>query len=302
MIRAMKKIFLKTKLMPVTLAILLCLGTAACGSATSIGANGHGREKENANAKAKSQKREQEETMVFRDVFGKEYKTVIDPGIPACRYDKSRFSRNGDRMSYDGEETMLGVDVSHHQGKINWQKVKSAGYDFAVLRIAYRGYGKTGSLNADRMFEQYYRDAKAAGLKIGVYFFAQAINEAEAKEEAEYVLSILDGRKLELPVVYDPESILDDEARTDDVSGAQFTANTRVFCATIKAGGYDPMIYANMLWEAFELDLTKLVGIPVWYADYEKLPQTPYDFDMWQYTNEGNVPGIKGKCDLDIWF
>ena len=296
----MKNKIFRTKIMPVTLAILLCFGAAACGSAISSGADGNENGKAKSQTKAKSQ--EKEETFEFRDVFGKEYKTVIDPGIPACRYDKSRFFRNGDRMSYEGEETMLGVDVSHHQGKINWQKVKSAGYDFAVLRIAYRGYGKTGSLNADRMFEQYYRDAKAAGLKIGVYFFAQAINEGEAKEEAEYVLSILDGRKLELPVVYDPESILDDEARTDDVSGAQFTANTQVFCATIKAGGYDPMIYANMLWEAFELDLTKLAGIPVWYADYEKLPQTPYDFDMWQYTNEGNVPGIKGKCDLDIWF
>ena len=296
----MKNRIFRTKIMPVTLAILLCFGAAACGSAISSGADGNENGKAKSQTKAKSQ--EKEETFVFRDVFGKEYKTVINPGIPACRYDKSRFFRNGDRMSYEGEETMLGVDVSHHQGKINWQKVKSAGYDFAVLRIAYRGYGKTGSLNADRMFEQYYRDAKAAGLKIGVYFFAQAINKGEAKEEAEYVLSILDGRKLELPVVYDPESILDDEARTDDVSGAQFTANTQVFCATIKAGGYDPMIYANMLWEAFELDLTKLVGIPVWYADYEKLPQTPYDFEMWQYTNEGNVPGIKGKCDLDIWF
>ncbi len=296
----MKNRIFRTKLMPVTLAILLCFGAAACGSAISSGADGNENGKAKSQTKAKSQ--EKEETFVFRDVFGKEYKTVINPEVPACRYDKSRFFRKGDRMTYDGEKTMLGVDVSHHQGKINWQKVKSAGYDFAVLRIAYRGYGKTGSLNADRMFEQYYRDAKAAGLKIGVYFFAQAINEEEAKEEAEYVLSILEGRKLELPVVYDPESILDDEARTDDVSGAQFTANTQVFCATIKAGGYDPMIYANMLWEAFELDLTKLVGIPVWYADYEKLSQTPYDFDMWQYTNEGNVPGIKGKCDLDIWF
>lgn len=296
----MKNKILKTKLMPMALAILLCLGAAACGSAASSGADGNENGKAKSQTKTKSQ--EKEETFVFRDVFGKEYKTVIDPRIPACRYDKTRFSRKGDRMTYDGEKTMLGVDVSHHQGKINWQKVKSAGYDFAVLRIAYRGYGKTGSLNADRMFEQYYRDAKAAGLKIGVYFFAQAINEEEAREEAEYVLSILDGRKLELPVVYDPESILDDEARTDDVSGAQFTANTQVFCATIKAGGYAPMIYANMLWEAFELDLTKLAGISVWYADYEKLPQTPYDFAMWQYTNEGNVPGIKGKCDLNIWF
>ena len=136
----------------------------------------------------------------------------------------------------------------------------------------------------------------------GVYFFAQAINEAEAKVEADFALKSLAGRSLDLPVVYDPESILDDVARTDNVSGQQFTANTKVFCETIKAAGYEPMIYANMLWEAFELDLSRLKGYPIWYADYEDKPQTPYDFVIWQYTNEGSVPGVEGVCDIDIWI
>lgn len=135
---------------------------------------------------------------------------------------------------------------------------------------------------------------------MGVYFFAQAINEEEAKEEAEFVLEHIAGYELQLPVVYDPESILDDEARTDDVSGEQFTKNTEVFCSMIEEAGYQPMIYSNMLWEAYELNLEYLEGYPIWYADYEPLPQTPYHFDFWQYTNEGSVDGIEGRTDLNI--
>ena len=223
------------------------------------------------------------------------------PNIECSSIDES-FVHDGDKLIYTDGDYLLGVDVSHHQGDIDWDAVKSAGYDFAILRIGYRGYGKEGTLNQDREFENYYKGARDAGLMVGVYFFAQAINEDEAKEEADFVLEILSGRELDLPVVYDPESILDDEARTDDVSGEQFTANTGVFCETIAADGYKPMIYANMLWEAFELDLEQLSEYPLWYADYEPVPQTPYDFVIWQYTNEGSVPGISGVCDLDIWI
>ena len=110
----------------------------------------------------------------------------------------------------------------------------------------------------------------------------------------------MEGYKLKLPVVYDPESILDDVARTDDVTGEQFTKNTIVFCESIRENGYEPMIYSNMLWEAFEFDLSQLTTIPIWYADYEEFPQTPYHFVFWQYTNEGCVSGIDGNMDLDI--
>lgn len=137
-------------------------------------------------------------------------------------------------------------------------------------------------------------------MDVGVYFFSQAVNEKEASQEAEFVLENLQGYELQLPVVYDPESILDDEARTDDVTGAQFTKNTIVFCEKIKEAGYQPMIYSNMLWEAFQFDLEQLAAYPIWYADYEPLPQTPYAFDIWQYSNEGIVDGIDSAVDLDI--
>ena len=112
------------------------------------------------------------------------------------------------------------------------------------------------------------------------------------------------GYELQLPVVFDPESILDVPSRTDDVSGKQFTDNTIVFCEQVHSAGYTPMVYSNMLWEAFEFDMERLslYGYPFWYADYEQLPQTPYAFDIWQYSCEGRVDGISGPVDLDLQF
>ena len=172
--------------------------------------------------------------------------------------------------------------------------------EFAILRIGYRGYGEEGTLNADEKFEQNMENARKAGIDVGVYFFSQAVNDEEAKEEADFVLEHLKGQELQMPVVYDPEHILEDEARTDGVTGEQFTQNAKVFCKEIEKAGYDAMIYSNMLWEAYELDLEKLLDYPVWYADYEELPQTPYRFSMWQYSSTGIVPGIEGNVDLNI--
>ena len=254
-------------------------------------------------AETEEQSEEQEkEILHFVDVFGEEYEVEIDPDIPKHGYDLNAFIHDGQDLTYDDDKwtSRMGIDVSHHQGNIDWKAVASQGFEFAILRIGYRGYGEEGKVCPDTKFKEYIRGAKEAGLDVGVYFFAQAINEDEAREEAEFVLKTLDGEELDLPVVYDPESILDAEARTDDVTGEQFTKNTAVFLKTIADAGYEPMVYSNMLWEAYELDLKELEGIPVWYADYEPLPQTPYDFTMWQYSNEGNVNGISGVCDLDI--
>ena len=149
-------------------------------------------------------------------------------------------------------------------------------------------------------FENNITKAKEAGVEVGVYFFSQAINEEEAREEARFVLEHLGGRVLELPVVYDPENILDDVARTDNVTPEQFTKNSIAFSEEVKAAGYKPMIYSNMLWEAFKLDMTKLKEYSFWYADYESKPQTPYDFTFWQYSEKSSVPGISGNMDMNI--
>ena len=243
-----------------------------------------------------------DEVLTFVDAHGNWYQTIINPSVPKNPYDKNKFVSESGKMRYDdGKYTSrLGVDVSEHQGDINWQEVKNSGIDFAFIRIGYRGYGESGVIKADARFDDNIAKAKAAGIDVGVYFFSQAINEDEAREEAKFVLEHLQGRGLDLPVVYDPENILDDVARTDNVTPEQFTKNTIAFNDEVKAAGYKPMIYSNMLWEAFQLDMTKLQEYPVWYADYEPKPQTPYDFTFWQYSEKSTVPGISGIADMNI--
>ena len=240
----------------------------------------------------------------FVDVFGEEYETEIKVNFPKTNYCNDNFVFENGKTNYEDANyySRQGIDVSNHQGYIDWKKVRAAGIDFAIIRIGYRGYGKEGSINLDKEFRRNIENAQTAGIDVGVYFFAQAINEDEAKAEAEFVIQNIERYELQLPVVYDPESILDVPARTDGVSGEQFTKNTIVFCEMIKEAGYNPMIYSNMLWEAFEFDMEQLNMYPFWYADYEKLPQTPYAFELWQYSNVGHVDGVSGVVDLDVEF
>ena len=245
------------------------------------------------------------QTLHFVDAWGEWFDADINTEVAAHIYDWNCLENTENGISYEGDERYYirkGIDVSHHQGRIEWDKVKSAGYDFAILRIGYRGYGETGSLNVDRTFHDNIKGAKEAGMDVGVYFFSQAVNEEEALEEAQLVIDTLEGYELELPVVYDPELIRDASARTDMVTGEQFTRNTIVFCEKIRKAGYQPMIYSNMYWEAFIFDMKELEDYPVWYADYEELPQTPYQFELWQYTESGYVHGIEGVTDLDVQF
>lgn len=245
----------------------------------------------------------EENILHFVDVFGQEYEVWIEPDIEMHEYDLSAFRWEENRMTYVGDEDFTyrqGLDVCHHHETIDWKKVKAAGFDFVFIRLGYRGYGQEGVIRLDREFEENIKNAGEEGFDIGVYFYAQAVNEEEAREEAEFVLENLEGHELQLPVVYDPENVLDAEARTDDVTGEQFTKNAVVFCETIKAAGYQPAIYCNMLWQAYKLDLAQFSEYPIWYADYEPQPQTPYRFEFWQYTNTATVDGIEGPVDLDI--
>ncbi|MCR4674139.1 MAG: glycoside hydrolase family 25 protein [Lachnospiraceae bacterium] len=264
------------------------------------------------------EKEDDAEVLSFVDAFEESYEVEINPDIEKHNYDFSNLVSNDENgpmsgsgnkvrsefLSYEDNTftSRIGIDVSYHQGEIDWEKVKGAGVEFVFVRIGFRGYGEAGNIKADENALSYIEGAKNSGLDVGVYFYSQAINETEAKEEAEFVLSQLNGMKLELPVVYDPEHVLDDEARTDDVTGEQFTKNAVVFLDTIKEAGYTPAIYANMLWEAFELDLTKLSDYDIWYADYEAIPQSPYHFKYWQYSNTGSVDGISGEVDLNLEF
>ena len=102
--------------------------------------------------------------------------------------------------------------------------------------------------------------------------------------------------------MYDTEEIKGDTARTDNNTRQEFTNYCKVFCDTIEQAGYDPMIYANMKWMAFTLDMEQLADYDFWYADYHDVPQCPYEYEIWQYSETGAVPGINANVDLNVWF
>lgn len=228
----------------------------------------------------------------------------IDTTAPKNTYDNSMFRHDGDFVSYNDPkyDCLLGVDVSVFQGEIDWEAVKAQGISFAIIRAGFRGYGEAGTLNEDEYFRQNIEGAKKAGLMVGVYFFSQAITTEEAVEEADYVLSLIDGCSLDLPIVYDPEVIKNDEARTDVCLLSQFTENSLAFFERIRAAGYSPMLYTNLLAEILLYDLDRLSGIPIWFAGYDPLPLTPYDFAIWQYTESGKIDGISEPVDINIWM
>jgi len=243
-------------------------------------------------------------TLHFVDAWGEWHDMVINESVKKHPYNLEKLQNQHGTVCYEDDTYVAkkGIDVSHHQGRIDWEAVKEDGIEFVFVRIAYRGYGKGGNLLVDTMQKEYIKRAHEAGLKVGVYVFSQAINEEEALEEAKLVVDTLEDTKLELPVVFDPELIRDDDARTDTVSGEQFTKNTIVFCEYVKKKGYTPMVYSNMVWEWRLFDMEQIQQYGIWYADYEKIPQTPYDFEFWQYSEKGHVSGVQGNCDLDVWF
>ncbi len=225
-------------------------------------------------------------------------------GVPKSQYREENFTfdENG-FMHYveDGEVlSYTGVDVSSFNGEIDWERVKAAGVDFAMLRIGGRGYGEEGVLYKDDAFEANLKGAKRAGLKVGAYFFSQARTEEEAVEEAEFALGILAGEKLHYPLAFDWEIIDSVETRIDDVDTETLTKCARAFCDTVKAEGYTPQIYTGSNLAYFKYDLTALRDIDLWYAFYNDSPSMYYKYTMWQYSCEGQVDGIYGDVDLNV--
>ncbi len=240
--------------------------------------------------------------LVYQD--GAEYIFLPQDGsLPHNELDASLLSWVGDRAVYsqDGKTALTGVDVSVYQGKIDWEAVAADGIDFAMIRLAYRGYG-SGSLMVDEYAEINLAGATAAGLDIGAYIFSQATTVEEALEEADLVINMLKDYDVTYPVVFDMEEIHEEEARVDNLTIAQRTEITDAFCKAIKKEGYTPMIYGNTRWLAGRLDLRQLKDYDIWYAQYYHTFQFPYAFTMWQYTDSGTVAGIEGEVDLNLCF
>ena len=238
----------------------------------------------------------------------KEWHTMeVDPSVNACIYDPELFIEEDGSMKYqdDRYEVLHGVDVSEHQGYIDWEAVARAGYSFAFIRVGYRGYGEAGSLNEDTAAIDNLRRAKVAGLRVGTYIFSQALNEEEARAEADLAVGVItsSGVETDLPLMYDPELIKDDWGRANDITRGQVSLNTAAFRDQVeKTSALTVDIYSNLPWEHHYFDTDTMNQYEIWYADYEKAPQTPYHFAWWQYTNEGHVPGIDGEVDLNVWL
>ena len=195
-------------------------------------------------------------------------------------------------------ESLLGVDVSAWQETIDWQQVKGAGMEFAIIRIGGRGTSE-GTLYPDSYLQTNYEGAKAAGLMVGGYFFSQAITVEEAIEEANYVLSLIEGLYMDMPIVYDWEYV-DEVSRTANLDARTLTDCTKAFCETIQAAGHDAMIYFNKNQSHKQMYLEELTDYPFWLASYTTQLEYPYKIHMWQYTNEGSVPGINGNADINL--
>lgn len=207
-------------------------------------------------------------------------------------------------VSYQEEgETLTkkGIDVSKYQGEIDWSAVKNDGIDYAIVRVGVRGYSE-GAILEDELFHQNMKGAIENGIPVGVYFFTQALNEVEAKEEAEFVIERLQGYSLTYPVYLDIEDVKKTNCRTNALTMEERTHNAKVFLETVAAAGYQPALYGNMKTYMLMLDLASLEQYDKWFAGYTLPIYYPYEYKMLQYSEKGKVAGIPGAVDVNICF
>lgn len=201
--------------------------------------------------------------------------------------------------AWDSEQNaVLGIDVSKWNQNIDWNKVKEAGVQFVIIRCGYRG-SKTGVLVEDPYFRQNIKEAKEAGLKVGVYFFTQAINQAEAVEEASMVLSLTEGYELDYPIFIDTEG---SGGRADTLDAVTRTAVCEAFCETVEQAGQEAGVYASRNWYYNNVDDDVLSRYTIWVAEYRKEPLYTGRYDIWQYTSSGQIDGIDGRVDLNLSY
>ena len=248
---------------------------------------------------------EKEEVVKYKDKEVKVPKSKVS-SVKSAEDAETNKKTGGDKVSQDQAQTMfenvgqksMGIDVSHHQGKIDWAKVKASGVEFAIIRAGYRGQ-TSGGIYEDAYFKTNMNGAISNGIKVGVYFYSTAINETEALEEAAWVVKKIAPYSVTYPVVYDFEDF--NSKRCVNVGGAEATKNANAFLNFVKASGYEPMMYAN------KSDITKRMSrssfsCKFWLAHYTSQTDYTGNVNMWQYTSKGTVPGISGWVDMNIAY
>ena len=210
------------------------------------------------------------------------------------------FDANGVKQ----DNVTFGIDVSKYQSGLDWDKIKKSGVSFVIIRIGYRGYGAAGNLVKDPMFEEHFTNARNAGLKVGVYFFTQAVNEAEAQEEADGCNWALNGRMLDYPIFYDTEASTAPRGtgRADGLGVEDRTKCAIAFCERVKELGYKPGVYASTTWYRKRVNYNTLRSrYTIWNAHYG-VSSSPIGCDLWQGTEKARINGYSGELDANISY
>lgn len=210
------------------------------------------------------------------------------------------FDANGVKQ----DNVTFGIDVSKYQSGLDWNKIKKSGVSFVIIRIGYRGYGAAGNLVKDPMFEEHFTNARNAGLKVGVYFFTQAVNEAEAQEEADGCNWALNGRMLDYPIFYDTEASTapGGTGRADGLGVEDRTKCAIAFCERVKELGYKPGVYASTTWYRKRVNYNTLRSrYTIWNAHYG-VSASPIGCDLWQGTEKARINGYSGELDANISY
>lgn len=231
-------------------------------------------------------------------------------------YNGTTYTHNERFSTYS---VINGIDVSKHQGDIDWKKVKAAGTDFAIIRVGYRGYASIGTLCKDAKYAAYIPAAYKAGVRIGIYFYSQAVSTEEAKEEADYAIELLESIKgfkremITLPVYFDYEFAESDGKlcgrfydawKAGKLPPETATSIASAFCDEVEKKGYTGGVYSNLDFYTRKYNASEFEGkYSLWLAHYIS-PKTSYagEYTMWQYSSKGHVDGISGNVDCDFLY
>ena len=236
---------------------------------------------------------------------GRFYFVDINPAYPLNTRQAANYvtEDNGYRYYVDNGEkqTMLCIDVSSHQGAVDWPKAAESGVEAAMIRAGYRGYG-SGKMVEDEQVSGNIQGALANNLLTGIYYFSQAINEEEIDEEVQVLLDLANAYGINGPLAIDVEKLDADTARANALTKDERTALIKHFCEKVKAAGYEPMIYGNGYSLFGMMNYEEIAEYPIWYAYYSDTLYFPYEPAVWQYSSTGKVNGINADVDLNVMY
>lgn len=248
--------------------------------------------------------KQEDGTLLVNDLY-EGHMTIPFYNIPKCTYEPDDFSDNKGVIAYEGGDSYVGINVNQQQGEIDWSQVAGSGVDFVLIRVGYRMYG-TGRIVEDERFEANIQGALEAGLPVGVYFYSKAISTTEAEEEANFVLDKIRTYTVTYPVFFywrydlkDDGSLME-ESRVTGCNGDQITSFAEAFCAQVTLTGRTAGFFCDKTMGYERLDLSRLSAYDMWYTEFRAAPSFYYDFKMWQYTDEGTVPGISQQVPITL--